>query len=128
MAHKSEALLEPRDVNISGETYSGVPTKELRFGLGGEQPGKISFLENPSKYLKKCVKKTFNYPPAHHQSRQSPQIRHLRTQLKDKRKHKFKIFDIIILAKAELPQVGILCTQFPTLGIFINKKVAISKN
>ena len=57
MAHKSEALLEPRDVNISGETYSGVPTKELRFGLGGEQPGKISFLENPSKYLKKCVKK-----------------------------------------------------------------------
>ena len=40
MAHKSEALLEPRDVNISGETYSGVPTKELRFGLGGEQPEK----------------------------------------------------------------------------------------
>ena len=33
-------LLEPRDVNISGETYSGVPTKELRFGLGGEQPKK----------------------------------------------------------------------------------------
>ena len=33
-------LLEPRDVNISGETYSGVPTKELRFGLGGEQPEK----------------------------------------------------------------------------------------
>ena len=33
-------LLEPRDVNISGETYSGVPTKELRFGLGGEPPRK----------------------------------------------------------------------------------------
>ena len=30
-----------------------------------------------------------NYPPVHHQSRQSPQIRHLRTQLKNK--HKFKI-------------------------------------
>ena len=58
MAHKSEALLEPRDVNISGETYSGVPTKELRFGLGGEQPEKkIQFLENPSKYfLKMCQK------------------------------------------------------------------------
>ena len=42
MAHKSEALLEPRDVKISGETYSGVPTKELRFGLGGEQPASSS--------------------------------------------------------------------------------------
>ena len=89
MAHKSEALLEPRDVNISGETYSGVPTKELRFGLGGEQPGKKLILRKPVKILEKMCQKKFNYPPVHHQSRQSPQIRHLRTQLKNK--HKFKI-------------------------------------
>ena len=31
--------------------------------------------------------------------------------------------------KAELPQEGILfCTQFPSLGIFINKKVGFQKN
>ena len=42
-------LLEPRDVNISGETYSGVPTKELRFGLGGEQPEKKKILRKPAK-------------------------------------------------------------------------------
>ena len=31
--------------------------------------------------------------------------------------------------KAELPQEGILfCTQFPSLGIFINKKVGFRKN
>ena len=29
-----------------------------------------------------------------------------------------------LVSKAELPQEGILfCTQFPSLGIFINKKV-----
>ena len=32
-------------------------------------------------------------------------------------------------SKAELPQEGILfCTQFPSLGIFINKKVGFRKN
>ena len=31
--------------------------------------------------------------------------------------------------KAELPQVGIsFCTQFPSLGIFTNKKVGFRKN
>ena len=31
--------------------------------------------------------------------------------------------------KAELPQEGIsFCTQFPSLGIFINKKVGFRKN
>ena len=31
--------------------------------------------------------------------------------------------------KAELPQEGILfCTQFPSLGIFVNKKVGFLKN
>ena len=35
IAHKSEARDDPRDVKISGETYSGVPTKELRLGFGG---------------------------------------------------------------------------------------------
>ena len=31
--------------------------------------------------------------------------------------------------KAELPQEGILfCTQFPSLGIFIDKKVGFQKN
>ena len=35
----------------------------------------------------------------------------------------------IPLSKAELPQVGIFfCTQFPSLGIFINKKVGNRKN
>jgi hypothetical protein len=31
--------------------------------------------------------------------------------------------------KAELPQEGILfCTQFPSLGIFVNKEVGFRKN
>ena len=36
MAHRSEALEVPLELNISGETYSGVPTKEQRFGFGGD--------------------------------------------------------------------------------------------
>jgi hypothetical protein len=33
------------------------------------------------------------------------------------------------LIKAELPKVGILiCTQFPSLGIFIDKKLVIEKS
>ena len=36
---------------------------------------------------------------------------------------------VIIHIKAELPQEGILFhTQFPSLGIFINKKVGFLKN
>ena len=57
MAHKSEALLEPRDVNISGETYSGVPTKELRFGFGGEQPEKKFFFRKSVKIFEKMSQK-----------------------------------------------------------------------
>jgi hypothetical protein len=36
---------------------------------------------------------------------------------------------VVKLSKAELPQEGILFrTQFPSLGIFINKKVGFRKN
>ena len=39
-------------------------------------------------------------------------------------------FDFYLkFTKAELPQEGILfCTQFPSLGVFINKKVGFQKN
>ena len=57
MAHRSEALEVPLELNISGETYSGVPTKEQRFGFGGDNsvslPEKIrekNVLKNKSVY------------------------------------------------------------------------------
>ena len=52
MAHRSEALEVPLELNISGETYSGVPTKEQRFGFGGDNSVSL-----PKKIVKKKIKK-----------------------------------------------------------------------
>ena len=41
----------------------------------------------------------------------------------------FKVQSTFIVSKAELPKVGIFFrTQFPSLGIFINKKVGNGQN
>ena len=56
MAHRSEALEVPLELNISGETYSGVPTKEQRFGFGGDNSVSL-----PEKIREKNVLKINQY-------------------------------------------------------------------
>ena len=52
MAHRSEALEVPLELNISGETYSGVPTKEQRFGFGGDNSVSLPKKNRGNKILK----------------------------------------------------------------------------
>ena len=53
MAHRSEALEVPLELNISGETYSGVPTKEQRFGFGGDNSVSLPEKNSWKEFFKK---------------------------------------------------------------------------